>query len=363
MKGIIMAAVIAGMSGAAGAADFPDLQRLGASGLAGIEVPAPAAADWDLDAMRFNHNERASCARSEDPFEIPAYLFATPSPAEKPGSITVIGGTSTGYPVDEGKCVNTDKFRAAVRLTDRQRVSYRMPDAPGTLVYANVRHLDRFYAASIPVGAIAELYYQVAYYKVPLIGARGGHAQVRAVFSKPVRLTPQFPANPSEVMEVSSLIFSVQAVGTSPGGYVDPIRTVDGSMLLGLGVYTDQAKLLDQYVEMKCAETRQYRLLLSAGEKESYARAYLEEADSRRLSTYFLLTSNNCNTNQLRILDGILKASYTPAQAEALARTNSFDPDSAVSALKARGITSDAERVVNFEKEEASVAFLRNYKR
>ena len=357
MKLIMMAAVIAGISGAAGAAEFSDLQRLGASELAGIEVPAPAAAagpaaaDWDLDAMRFNHNERAGCARSEDPFEIPAYLFATPR------------ARFTGYPVDEGKCVNTEKFRAAVRLTDRQRALYRLPGDSGTMVYANVRHLDRFYAAAIPVGAIAELYYQVAYYKVPLIGVRGGHAQVRAVFSKPVRLTPQFPANPSEVIEVSSLIFSVQAVGTSPGGYVDPIRTIDGSMLLGLGVYTDQAKLLDQYVEMKCAEPRQYRLLLSAEEKRRYARAYLEDADSRRLSTYFLLTSNNCNTNQLRILDGILKESYTPAQAAALERTNSFDPDQAVSALEARGLTTDAERVINFEKEEASVEFLRNYKR
>ncbi len=365
MKWILTIAVIAGLSGAAGAADLSELQRLRASEIAGLNAAVPAAegaaSGWDLDAMRFNHNESLRCLRSKDPFEIPAYLFATPPAAGKPETITVFGGTATGFPADEGKCVNTDKFRSAVRLSEKQRAAYRLPGSPDTLVYANVRHLDRFYVAAIPVSAISELYYQVVYYPVPLVGVRGGHAQVRALFSRPVRLTPQFPASPSEVFEISSLIFSGQAVGTSAGGYFDPLRTIDGSMLLGLGVYTDQAKLFDQYVEMKGQETRQYRLRLSAEQKRRYARAYLEDADSRRLSTYFILTNNNCNTNQFRILDGILKASYTPAQAEALAQLNSFDPNSAVSALEARGLTSEADRVLNFEKEEASVAFLQKY--
>ena len=363
---LMIAAVMAGMSGAAGAAEPADLQRLRAAGIAALEAPAPAsgpaAAGWDLDAMRFNHNESVRCLRSGDPFEIPAYLFATP-PLERPGTITVIGGTSTGYPADLGKCVNTSKFRAAVRLTDRQQALYRMPSGSGTMVYANVRHLDRFYVAAIPVSAISELYYQVVYYPMPLVGARGGHAQVRALFSRPVRLTPQFPPDPAGAMEVSSLIFSVQAVGTSAGGNFDPFLTIDGSMLLGLGVYTDQAKLVDQYVEMNGRETRQYRLRLSAEQRQRYARAYLEDADSRRLSTYFILTNNNCNTSQFRILDGILKAAYTPAQSEALARANSYDPDFALAALKARGLASEADRVINFEKEEASITFLRNYNR
>ena len=372
MKRIMTIVMLAGMSVSVSAAEFSDLQRLRASEMAGVNVPAPeltdtdsaaAVADWDLDAMRFNHNESLRCLRSKDPFEIPAYLFATPPAAGKPETITVFGGTTTGFPADEGKCVNTDKFRSAVRLSEKQRAAYRIPGSPDTLVYANVRHLDRFYVAAIPVDAVYELYYQVAYYKVPLIGARGGHSQVRALFSRPVLLTPQFPANPSEVMEVSSLIFSGQAVGTNPGGFVDPIRTIDGSMLLGLGVYTDQTKLVDQYVEMKGLETRQYRLRRSAEDKRLYARTYLEEADSRRLSTYYILVSNNCNTAQLGILDRIFGMSYNGSQAEAAARANFFDPNSAVLALKARGLTSEADRVINFEKEEASIAFLRNYNR
>ncbi|MEI7528916.1 MAG: DUF4105 domain-containing protein [Elusimicrobiota bacterium] len=365
MKLLMLAAVIAGMSGAAGAAEFADLQRLRASGITAPEVPAPAsgpaAAGWDLDAMRFNHNERVSCLRSGDPFEIPAYLFATPPAAGKPETITIFGGTTTGFPADEGKCVNTDKFRSAVRLSDKQRAAYRMPGSPDTLVYANVRHLDRFYVAAIPVSAISELYYQVVYYPVPLVGVRGGHVQVRVLFSRPVRLTPQFPADPDVALEVSSLIFSGQAVGTSAGINLDPFRSIDGSMLLGLGVYTDQAKLIDQYIEMKGRETRQYRLRLSAEQKQRYARAYLADTDFRRLSTYFILTSNNCSTNQLRIIDSIL--SYTPAQAAELARTNSYDPDSALAALAARGLASEADRVTDFEKEEASAAFLRHYSR
>ena len=364
MKWLIIAAAIAGLSGAAGAEDFSALQRLRASELAGLNAAVPTAesdAGWDLDAMRFNHNESLRCLRSKDPFEIPAYLFATPPAAGKPETITVFGGTTTGFPADEGKCVNTDKFRSVVRLSEKQRAAYSMPGAPDTLVYANVRHLGRFYVAAIPADAIYELYYQVAYYRVPLAGVRGGHSQVRALFSRPVRLTPQFPADPAGALEVSSLIFSGQAIGTNASGYFDPLRTIDGSMLLGLGVYTDQAKLVDQYVEMKGVETRQYRLRLSADEKRRYARAYLEEADSSRLSAYFLLTSNNCNTTQLRLLDDVLKGTYTAQQAEALARVNSFDPNSAIPALEARGLTSEADRVLNFEKEEASIAFLRNY--
>jgi hypothetical protein len=358
MKKIIIAVLIAGAcgtAGAAGAQEFSALQRLGAADLGGgLQAPDPGAATPsagqapDLAAAGFNHNESLRCVSGGDPFEVPAYLFATPAAEGKPETLTVAGGTITGFPADERKCVDTGKYRPALKLTAQQRGAYGI-GRDGMLAVANVRHLDRFYVAAIPLDAVRDLYFQVAYYRLPVIGPRGGHSQVRVLFSRPVRLVPQYPADPAGAIEVDSLIFSVQAVGTDPK-LVDPLRVVDGSMLLGMGVYTVQCKLADQFREMPGVETRQYRLGLSDAEKKAYVRAYLDEAASRRLSSYFNLLTNNCNTTQFSLLGRVRPAGGGSARP--------YDPDSAALELEARGLIGPGDRLINFEKEEEAAAFL-----
>lgn len=359
MKKIIIAVLIAGAcgtAGAAGAQEFSALQRLGAADLGGglqapdPGAPAPSAGQApDLAAAGFNHNESLRCVRDGDPFEVPAYLFATPAPQGKPETITVVGGTMTGFPADEGKCVDTGKYRPALKLTARQRSAYGVGLDKAMLAVANVRHLDRFYVASIPLDAVRDLYFQVAYYRLPVIGPRGGHSQVRVLFSRPVRLVPQYPADPAGAIEADSLIFSVQAVGTDPK-LVDPLRVVDGSMLLGMGVYTVQCKLADQFREMPGVETRQYRLRLSDAEKKAYVRAYLDEAHSRRLSSYFNLLTNNCNTTQFSLLGRVRPGGGGSARP--------YDPASAALELAARTLIGAGDQLINFEKEEEAAAFL-----
>lgn len=358
MKKILIAALIAivcGTTGPAGAQEFSALQRLGAADLGGgLQAPAPGAPapsagqPAEQETINFKHNESQRCVRGGDPFDVPAYLFATPAAAGKPETLIVAGGTTTGFPADEGKCVNTDKYRPALKLTARQRNAYGI-GRDGTLAAANVRHLDRFYVAAIPPDAVRDLYFQVAYYRLPLVGPRGGHSQVRVLFSRPVRLVPQYPADPAGAIEADSLIFSVQAVGTNPA-LVDPLRVIDGSMLLGMGVYTVQRKLVDQFREMPGVETRQYRLRLSDAEKRAYVSAYLEEADSRRLSSYFNLLTDNCNTTQFSLLARVRPAGGGSARP--------YDPASAAVELEARGLIGPGDRLVNFEREQEAAAFL-----
>lgn len=365
MKAIAIALIIT--AAPASATVFGDLRQMGGVSLeeapAASPVPAPAAAP-DPEALRFNHNESRRCVKGNDPFAVPAYIFATPSPAQLPGdpqTITVFGGSGTGYPSEEGRCVSQKKYRPALRLSAAQRAGYGLAGTADP-VYANVFHLGRFYVAAIPADSVKELYFLVAYYRMPLIGARPGHAQVRAIFSRPARLLPQFPAGQGEALETDSLIFSVQSVATEDDSLSNPIRYVDGSALLAMGVYTVQSGLYNQFVVFPGAETRQYRLRLDAGKREAYVQEYLRQSDMRRLSTYFRGFSINCNSSQLGVLDRVVRGDYTADQLEDMEGLNVFDPAAALAALAARGLTSEEERLVNFEKEPESVEFLAGYR-
>lgn len=359
MKNLIAIFLLLLAARPAAAQALAELKNLAGEAGAPVAPPAAAAAA-DPEAVRFNHNESERCVTGDDPFAVPAYLFATPAPGQLPGdpqTVTLFGASGTGYPSEEGRCVSQKKYRPAVRLSKAQRGGYGLAGTADQ-VYANVFHLGRFYVAAIPADAVKELYFQVAYYKMPFIGPRPGHVQVRAVFSRPARLLPQYPAGSGGEIETDSLIFSGQAVATEEDSYSNPLRYVDGSALLALGVYTTQSKLYDQFVQMPGQETRQYRLRLDAAGREAYVREYLRQSDTRRLSTYFRLFSSNCNSSQFGILDRVMRGDYSPGQLADLEGLNAFDPAAALAALAARGLASEEDRVVNFEKEPESAAFL-----
>jgi hypothetical protein len=315
--------------------------------LAASAAPISDPVFWP--ATTYGHNESAACVTSEDPFDIPAYIFG--EQAKRPPNMLHLKFPNTENPSDNGKCIDRSRYRPVIKLSPAGQEAYGQVEDSDHLVVANVRHFNNFYVARIPVTKIVQMNFLVAIGKMPVLGTRGNHAEMRVFFSEPVKLVAQWPLNSAESLYVNELIFTGNPAGVDQAGRRDPMKNFDGSLLHARGIHTVETRLKDTFVDAHADTEKQFRMAMTARESEAYARLYIRLADTQRFGRHFLLTSLNCNFTQFEILDKVFSARYTPTHAP-------FDPESAEKNLLARGLINRTVTLLPFEKEEFSKKFL-----
>lgn len=306
---------------------------------------------WPASIM--GHNEDSRCITSEDPFDVPAYVFATPNRFSN-GTFT-ISFPNTEHPEDLGRCVNRSHYRPVLSLSEAGQEQFGMYEDPNYVVVANVRHFDKFYVARVPVKQISQMNFLVSISKMSVLGVRGGHAEMRVYFSQPVRLIQQWPYNPNESFTVSELMFTGNPNGAELKDRLDPLKNFDGSLLHARGIHTIETRLKDSFVDSDVVAEHQYRMLMNSAESEAYVRKYIKLANSQRLGRHFVLTDLNCNYTQFEVLDDVLKNRYS-------APRTPFDPDKALENLNARNLVDQNFALPDFQDEDFSKNLIKQLK-
>lgn len=273
-------------------------------------------------------NEADHCRIDADPFAVPAFV---PRHGALPG------------PLDANKCVLQHQYRPVLPLTDAEIATYGFQKEAGRRYVANVRGFDGWYTASIPVQAASALHFMVNIRKMPVLGVRGGHSEMRIHFDEPVVLVPQWPLNPEGRIETRELVFTANPAPSSPGAQVDPVRNFDGSLLQARGIHTREARVRFSFIESHTYTIHQYRLRMNAQEAAAYMNAWIDRSAKKRLTQRFILSGINCDSTQFEVLDHVLRHRYRLFQ-------HPFDPHFAKQRLLERKlIESEAQP---FESED-----------
>lgn len=296
------------------------------------------------------HNEASRCKTSEDPFAIPAFVYATPA-RQRPNGID-LRFPNTSNPTDNGRCVDQSHYRPALVLNDAGKAAYGWNAENGRIYIANVRSFDGFYTASIPLDSIKSLILQVAVGPMSVLGVRENHSQIRVQFAKAVVLTPQWPRSPNVRKEVFDLILSANPTGVTEAARQDPVRGVDGSLLQARGVYTLDVRLFDAMITAKDHTIEQFRLRASADEAASFVKRFFTEANRRRLTQQFILTGLNCTSTIFEVLNKSMGHRFT-------SRTAPFDPKHIVGEFEARDLIDT--QLSPMEEESWAKIFLSQY--
>jgi hypothetical protein len=305
-----------------------------------------AAADPIFWPKTFSgHNESARCATSDDPFDVPAFVY--PSHHNLPENVHAIRFPNTSSPVDNGRCVDRTHYRPVLSLSEAGQEAFGLYESNEHIVVANVRHLDKFFVARIPVKKITHMNLMKAIDKMPVLGIRGGHSEMRIFFSEPVQLVQQWPQSEKTAFTVKELIFTGNPTGVQLTDRTDPLKNFDGSLLHARGIHTVDTRLKDSFVDFPTITELQYRLKMNAAEAEAYVRLYASLAETQRLGRPFLLTSLNCNYTHFEVLDAVLKHRYN------LGRTP-FDPEHVLKSLRERNLVDESVSLLPFQEEEYS---------
>jgi hypothetical protein len=325
--------------------------------LASFFWTAAAAASTDplfWPSASFGHNEAERCITSSDPFDVPAYIFASKNPFDEgtyPVSFPI-----TKAPTDLNACVDRSHYRPVLNLSQYGQEAYGQFEDSNHVVVANVRHFDKFYVARIPVTKISHMNFMEAITPMPILGVRGGHAEMRVFFSEPVRLVPQWPYGEGSVLHVRELIFTGNPAGVLPVDRTHPLKNFDGSLLHARGIHTLETRLKDSFVDAPTITEKQYRMKMNAKEFEAYVRYYIRLADTQRLGRNFLLTSLNCNFTQFEVLDKVLSHRYQVSRIP-------FDPEHALKNLRKRKIVDETLVLPDFQLEEANNKIINDLKK
>jgi hypothetical protein len=289
-------------------------------------------------APAFNEVER--CRISEDPFAIPAYIYGIFPGEGRNGP----GISNPFHPSDVGHCVDQKDYRPVLTLTPDEIIQYNLLQDSNRISVGNVRALDGWYTASIPFNAASHANFLVAIHNMPVLGVRGGHAELRVFFSEPVILTPQWPANPENRVETDELIFTANPTGFDGPSRHDPVKNFDGSLLNARGIHTREIRIKQSFIDHHTYTEHQYRLNLEPEELSDYIKLYIERATQSRLSQRFILATRNCDSTQFEILDSVLTHRYKMFQLP-------FDPEFAKKRLEERKIIAAEGEVIPLEEE------------
>jgi hypothetical protein len=305
-----------------------------------------------FSGVAFGINESERCRVSGDPFAIPAYV-----PGYLPGQ-GKDGPLPNVIPLDTGKCVQQNEYRPVLTLanslTEVPEVFWNQSE--GRRYVANVRTLDGWYLASIPMHAVSEMFFLVNIRQMPVLGKRGGHAETRLFFNEPVYLIPQWPLNPLKITETRELVFTGNPTGATAEDRDEPIKNFDGSLLQARGIHTRESRIRQSFIKTWTYTARQYRMKMNPEEIASYIERYIDLADANRLSQHFSLGGLNCNSTQFEVLDHVLRGRYWfPLRP--------FDPEFAKDRLKERGLIDDNSEVQAFESEQWAQDMLAKYGR
>jgi hypothetical protein len=298
----------------------------------------------------FNEVER--CRVLADPFAIPAYVPGLLPGEGRNGPIK----NTTLKPSDTGHCVDQKDYRPVLFLTPEESNGYALPQQIGRVSVANVRGLQGWYTASIPTTSAAYANFMVAIRRMPVLGVRGGHAELRIFFTEPVVLTPQWPKNSSKAFQTHELIFTTNPTGFDGPSRYDTVKNFDGSLLNARGIHTREIRIKQGFIDSHAFTEKQYRLNLEPWELSNYITHYIDVANKKRLSQRFILTVRNCDSTQFEILDAVLSHRYNIFQMP-------FDPEFARHRLRERNLISETGEVLPFEMEPFAQKMFETYGR
>ena len=293
---------------------------------------------------------RSSAFPVGDIFEIPTRIIPRPNHPR---------------PEKAGKCLDLSEFRPVLKLLPEEQQAWNLPTDPGRISVANVRGVNSFYVASIPVDSAESLRYHIySSGSAPV----GGHSEVVVHFNEPVILRPQFPADNQKTIVTHDLLLSLQGISSKgaefvPGGY-------DGSYISAIGISLLEFKIKRMHDEGTLVNT--FSVDLPPADLSNYIRTYLAIANTARLNQvynvfgdrnpfynddYFVFKINNdvvdifgdkggnCITIHMILLDKVLGSRYTASQRMAISSEllSYFDPQHALQGLEHRGVLTSPE--------------------
>ena len=285
-------------------------------------------------------NEYDPCKTTDDPFEIGALIVANQYHPNPPRGIQCSkydkAYTNVAFdPQDRSDCcISPVRYRPALKLFDDEIAAWKLPSGREWLSIANVRGIEGFYVASIPVNSIQKMWWN----ERPISGIDVGHAQIIAEFSEPVILKKQYPADISQEFLTKTIVFSFQGVGNG--------KNSNDYFITG-SVFTLLEKVRFNFVENREIDELQYQLNLTNEQMRRFVNDYVETANTFRLTKYFGVLGKenweqrfinilaigqnspserqnayfhigneggNCTTELFFVLDSILSKSYSPEQ-------------------------------------------------
>lgn len=198
----------------------------------------------------------------------------------------------------KGVCVNSCEQRTAKILSPAQAAAYN--PKPGTISIANVSHKGKFWIAQIPVNGVRDAIYQIEemFNSCPLC-----HSQLRFRF-KPgseVTLVPQSLTADLAEVQLSDLVYSIEATGT-PGAGFNPA----GALANLFGLSFRLVSLEDRAQRMIVVDkhkVEQIRLALKPEEKQRLLKNVMLQADRAGMNFMYSFYDRNCTTELFKVID------------------------------------------------------------
>jgi hypothetical protein len=233
-----------------------------------------------------------------------------------------------------GECYDTRLSRPLVRLTEEQAKGFGGA-ASGVVSVANVSHMGKFYVAHIPLNSLKAAIFQLEYFPAVV---PAGHTQLRFQFDErmPVTLISQSKATLTQVVKVTDLVLSVEAIA-QPGFRYDLFKGMDDQFG---AVYrmTSLEDKFDHMVRKQNHRVEQWKLNMSVDEMRTIIEKYVGKSQERGMNFMYHTLKLNCTTEIMAAIDDGMKYSLRERFGKFTARTTDFYPNVIRISLIKRGL-------------------------
>lgn len=226
----------------------------------------------------------------------------------------------------EGECLDTKTQRPVKVLGSPSQET-------STLTLANVFHDGGYWIAEVPTQAVMNVYFQLEYFPAVV---PAGHTQLRLEFSQPVRMSGQSSWNLGEEAMIYNLVMSAEAV-TRLGDQYDLFTGMQDHFGLALRVTSMDARYQSMVVE-KGHHVEQWRLQLTAREKEELLVFYAYESEALGLDLSYHTLFRNCTTELIRNIDGVVEYTVGENIKRFFTKVTEIYPNIVRAGLIARGL-------------------------
>ncbi|MEY4064156.1 MAG: hypothetical protein RIR26_364 [Pseudomonadota bacterium] len=233
-----------------------------------------------------------------------------------------------------GECYDTRKARSLVRLNEEQARQYG-GTASGIVSVANVSHKGKFYVAHIPLKSVKTAIFHLEYFPAVV---PAGHTQLRLQFDErmPVTLVSQSKSSMTQVVKVTDLVLSVEAIA-QPGFSYDLFKGMDDQF----GAVYKMTTLEDKYdhmVRKQNHRVEQWKLNMSVEEMQTILEKYVSKSQERGMNLMYHTLKLNCTTEIIAAIDDGMNYSLRERLGKFTAKTTDFYPNVIRISLIKRGL-------------------------
>lgn len=213
-----------------------------------------------------------------------------------------LGSTISG----KARCLNSAMFRpvSVVKTSELEVLQNRqLIEAPGVTLVRNVRHLEKYWVASIPLNEIKDAIFQIHYFGI-ITPSPLAHAQIRVRFNEPVVLYRQ-QVGSTERVSVRDLVFTVNAA-TAPGESFDPFSgLVDDYVSIWRIISLDEVQA-SMNSNPRYRTVEQIKLNLSKTDVQKYVEHFIAKSTKAGVTHPYNTLFVNCGHGQFEIFDSYL---------------------------------------------------------